>query len=227
MTEDADPRTSRRSAASAWDDGDGAAAETGVPGAHAPADRPLPPLPDGGLAAAMPDWLRGDPELGGSAGNDGAGPGMRPVGEVIDPTTFLTEDDLPDWLRRLAAGSGGGAAVGGPASFAGGTGRAVPAAAIRDSPVPLRRGTTDPAPDPPRRPTSADHAGGEGGPDRRSGPSPVAAAPRAAEPLPPTAPRPAPRLGRTMPATGEARALRIAVALLLVLILVLLIVTVR
>lgn len=80
----------------------------GVDGAH----RPLPPLPDGGLAAAMPDWLRADPERAdppslpapdppGAALEPAAAPaaGLAP----IDPTTFVTEADLPAWIRRLVA----------------------------------------------------------------------------------------------------------------------------
>ena len=57
----------------------------------------LPPLPTGDLAAAMPDWL--------AAGS----PAPRhpaeavPPADLIDTTTFLSEEDLPEWIRRLAA----------------------------------------------------------------------------------------------------------------------------
>ena len=53
-------------------------------------DQPLPPLPDGGLAAAMPGWLS-DPE----------GQSTAVTAEDIDPATFLDDDDLPAWLQDL------------------------------------------------------------------------------------------------------------------------------
>ncbi len=61
---------------------------------------PLPPLPDGGLAASMPAWLR-DPD-------PPTVPPTEPEPEVqtpdpCDTSTFLSEDDFPEWLRRLAA----------------------------------------------------------------------------------------------------------------------------
>lgn len=60
---------------------------------------PLPPLPDGGLAASMPAWLR-DPgpltPLPTAPGPETTTP------DPSDPTAFLSEDDLPGWLRRLA-----------------------------------------------------------------------------------------------------------------------------
>lgn len=77
------------------------------------ADRPLPPLPDGGLAASMPDWLREAPP-GAGAETVPSAPSPtsaleppRPPDAIdpIDPTTFLTEDDLPVWIRGLVAGS--------------------------------------------------------------------------------------------------------------------------
>jgi hypothetical protein len=54
---------------------------------------PLPPLPDGGLAQAMPDWLRAEPPS--------PSPPAASVA-VTDPTGFITEDDLPEWLRQLS-----------------------------------------------------------------------------------------------------------------------------
>ncbi|MGI9254845.1 MAG: hypothetical protein ACR2J8_13960 [Thermomicrobiales bacterium] len=54
----------------------------------------LPPLPDGGLLAAMPDWLRDAPPPTLAA---------RAIEDVHDPATFLTPDDLPDWLRSLGS----------------------------------------------------------------------------------------------------------------------------
>ncbi|CAA9585209.1 MAG: hypothetical protein AVDCRST_MAG59-5392 [uncultured Thermomicrobiales bacterium] len=76
----------------------------------------LPPLPDGGLASAMPDWLRHAPTRGasgasgatvggGTSGVDGTSASLPPVArpDVFDPTTLLTANDLPAWLRALAA----------------------------------------------------------------------------------------------------------------------------
>jgi hypothetical protein len=88
---------------------------------------PLPPLPDGGLRATMPAWLRD--EDGGRRTEDGGGstlptdisdprpstsdprpsvsvlrpPSSVPLGPRADPRTFLTDDDFPKWLRDLAA----------------------------------------------------------------------------------------------------------------------------
>ena len=73
-------------------------------------DRPLPPLPDGGLAAVMPDWLRvsADPDIPHSAAVDhplGESPSPTaeyPTPKMVDPTTFIEEDDLPAWIHQLA-----------------------------------------------------------------------------------------------------------------------------
>jgi hypothetical protein len=73
---------------------------------------PLPPLPDGGLRASMPSWLREPPipsvESAPVAPLD---PGIAsehvadlpPLGPRADPRTFLSDDDFPQWLRDLAA----------------------------------------------------------------------------------------------------------------------------
>ncbi|MDQ3695705.1 MAG: hypothetical protein M3464_19120 [Chloroflexota bacterium] len=72
----------------------------------------LPPIPDGGLARAMPEWLReGDPGLV-------AAPPTSPT----DPMGFITEDDLPPWLRHLTP-------EGAPAPRLAVDGPAIPAAA--------------------------------------------------------------------------------------------------
>jgi hypothetical protein len=76
---------------------------------------PLPPLPDGGLSASMPAWLRELPaEVGGRRTED-RGPSRSlpssvlrppspvPLGPRADPRTFLSDDDFPRWLRDLAA----------------------------------------------------------------------------------------------------------------------------
>ena len=69
-----------------------ASVETDQPG------QPLPPLPDGGLAAAMPSWLLAPPDPSDAAPD--SAPAAAEAAE-IDPTNFLTEDDLPAWLRVL------------------------------------------------------------------------------------------------------------------------------
>jgi hypothetical protein len=73
---------------------------------------PLPPLPDGGLHASMPSWLREppapiiaeasppalvDPDIAAAQVTNSASPDHR-----VDPRTFLSDDDFPNWLRDLA-----------------------------------------------------------------------------------------------------------------------------
>jgi hypothetical protein len=72
---------------------------------------PLPPLPDGGLGASMPSWLREPPpptvesapvaplslEVAPEHSTD-----LTPLGPRADPRTFLSDDDFPQWLRDLA-----------------------------------------------------------------------------------------------------------------------------
>ena len=73
---------------------------------------PLPPLPDGGLSASMPSWLREppvpviteapplapvDPDVAPEPAAD-----LAPLGPRADPRTFLSDDDFPQWLRDLA-----------------------------------------------------------------------------------------------------------------------------
>jgi hypothetical protein len=71
---------------------------------------PLPPLPDGGLRASMPIWLREPPVAAQSpplrANQAPVLPNIEtaaPLGPRADPRTFLTDDDFPRWLRDLAA----------------------------------------------------------------------------------------------------------------------------
>jgi hypothetical protein len=73
---------------------------------------PLPPLPDGGLHASMPSWLReppapiianapslapADPDVATEQVVD-----LASLGSRADPRTFLSDDDFPQWLRDLA-----------------------------------------------------------------------------------------------------------------------------
>lgn len=64
---------------------------------------PLPPLPDGGLAASMPAWLRDSPadpvSLPEATTHEEV---LAPLGPRADPRTFLADDDFPRWLRDLA-----------------------------------------------------------------------------------------------------------------------------
>ena len=66
----------------------------------ADAQKPLPPLPDGGLQASMPEWLRSAPQTGQATTLEHA-PAADP--DTIDLRSFLSADDLPEWVRRLAA----------------------------------------------------------------------------------------------------------------------------
>lgn len=194
-------------------------------------DRPLPPLPDGGLAAAMPDWLRpadgaarGDGAPAGATGDrapspegDGLdGDAAFSAAEVIDPTTFLAEDDLPDWLRRLATGAEH-AATGGAGAPA--RTRRAPAGAM-----PERVVRPAPTPSPPRgamvngsAPTATEVVPFD---------APVVAPP-ALGPAATAAPPPAIAPVRPPPEPGQPLLPAVAVALLLLLILVLLYATAR
>src|SRR5262245_19101514 len=64
---------------------------------------PLPPLPDGGLAATMPTWLREPPSLSAPELPLEPTPAPGSLGPRADPRTFLSDDDFPRWLRDLAA----------------------------------------------------------------------------------------------------------------------------
>lgn len=68
------------------------------------------PLPDGGLGASMPDWLRKPPAWRNlSRPEDAPEPAAKDLPEpdtsVIDPRTLVDLDDLPSWLQDLAARS--------------------------------------------------------------------------------------------------------------------------
>lgn len=71
----------------------------------------LPPIPDGGLTEAMPDWLRRPPAWRTLPDREVTPPVPEATGDlpepdesVIDPRTFLGDDDLPEWLRTLGHG---------------------------------------------------------------------------------------------------------------------------
>ncbi len=73
---------------------------------------PLPPLPDGGLQASMPSWLREPPApiIANAPAPASANPDvtaeqiadLASLGPRADPRTFLSDDDFPQWLRDLA-----------------------------------------------------------------------------------------------------------------------------
>lgn len=83
--------------------------------AGASSDRALPPIPDGGLATQMPDWLRvplgtadtsADERIESASTSSAAPEPAESVGENrVDPREFLTEDDFPAWIRQLATPS--------------------------------------------------------------------------------------------------------------------------
>jgi hypothetical protein len=73
-----------------------ASAEPGAVEAPAESEsppRPLPPVPTADLPSAMPDWLKAQstPE-----------PELQPS-DATDTASFITENDLPEWIRQIAA----------------------------------------------------------------------------------------------------------------------------
>jgi hypothetical protein len=59
------------------------------------AETPLPPIPDGGLARAMPGWLRSSPQ---SAVETTPTPPPAPN----EFASILSDEDIPVWLKRMA-----------------------------------------------------------------------------------------------------------------------------
>ncbi len=87
---------------------------------------PLPPLPDGGLSASMPAWLREPLAREAEPGSIAAhapetapatveAPTAPPPAQT-DPRLFLTDDDFPRWLRALAAARAAARAADAPAA---------------------------------------------------------------------------------------------------------------
>jgi hypothetical protein len=59
----------------------------------APPPRPLPPVPTADLPSAMPDWLKT------------RGAAQDPVvqePDATDTSSFISENDLPEWIRQIA-----------------------------------------------------------------------------------------------------------------------------
>ena len=68
----------------------------------------LPPIPDGGLSESMPEWLRRPPAWRTLQDREVVQPDPVRTGDlperdtsVIDPRTFLTDADLPEWIHAL------------------------------------------------------------------------------------------------------------------------------
>jgi len=71
----------------------------------------MPSIPDGGLSESMPEWLRRPPAWRTLRDDDVvqtepvvAEHLPEPDTSVIDPRVFLTDDDLPPWLRNMGRG---------------------------------------------------------------------------------------------------------------------------
>lgn len=60
----------------------------------------LRPIPDGGLASGIPDWLNKRPSWSRSAPPVTV---LEPDSSTIDPRFLVSDEDLPDWLRELAS----------------------------------------------------------------------------------------------------------------------------
>jgi hypothetical protein len=72
----------------------------------------LPPIPDGGLGEAMPDWLRRPPAWRTLPDREVTMPEPAETAalpeadaSIIDPRSFITDDDLPAWLRTFGKGA--------------------------------------------------------------------------------------------------------------------------
>jgi hypothetical protein len=63
------------------------------------ADDDLRPIPDGGLASTLPDWLKEKPAW---AQRSEAGNIPPPDTSPIDPRTLVHDEDFPEWLRAIA-----------------------------------------------------------------------------------------------------------------------------
>jgi hypothetical protein len=76
-----------------------------APAEIGPSPDELRPLPDGGLATAMPDWLRRPPAWRDLKPRDDLIKRDLPEPDtsVIDPRTFVDLADLPPWLQAIAA----------------------------------------------------------------------------------------------------------------------------
>lgn len=74
----------------------------------------MPPIPDGGLSESMPEWLRRPPAWRTLKDSEVVQPEPTRTASLpeadtseIDPRTFLTDDDLPVWLRKMGPGRRG------------------------------------------------------------------------------------------------------------------------
>ena len=108
-----------------------------------PADDDLRPIPDGGLSASMPAWLRESPAW--AAHESPARVLPAPDTSVIDPRTMVRDEDLPDWLREISARSSVAVDVPEPVVVEPVTvaGPAVPIEAERDGVQPVNLAVSD------------------------------------------------------------------------------------
>lgn len=68
----------------------------------------MPPIPDGGLSTAMPEWLRRPPAWRTLPDREEARAATvestnlpQADTSAIDPRTFIQDNDLPEWLRSM------------------------------------------------------------------------------------------------------------------------------
>lgn len=105
-------------------------------------DEEMRPLPDGGLSSSMPDWLRRPPawrDLPHKNDPPDEGSLPEPDTSVIDPRKLVTVDDLPQWLRDIAAREP----------------EPVPGSEVAEEPV-----ASEPEPDAPSQPAPVPHTTG-------------------------------------------------------------------
>jgi hypothetical protein len=62
-------------------------------------DDDLRPIPDGGLATSLPDWLKEPPSWTKEQTSVAV---LPPDTSPIDPRTLVRDEDLPEWLRAIA-----------------------------------------------------------------------------------------------------------------------------
>lgn len=107
--------------------------------------RQMPPIPDGGLATSMPDWLRRPPAWRTSPDRESGPSAMANIPtlpdtdtSVIDPREFIHDDDLPRWLQSLRRPAPIAVPDSGPASVVANTNAqpVLPAQAVEESDQP-------------------------------------------------------------------------------------------
>ncbi len=69
--------------------------------AHAGSDAPHRVIPNGNLSTSLPAWLQQPPDA--SATSEPRPAPTPAAAEIADTTSFISESDLPEWIRQLAA----------------------------------------------------------------------------------------------------------------------------